>query len=286
MPVTTRTYADRCPGVFRPWLADDGAIVRLRIPGGRVRADALRGLVALAEEHGDGSVLLTARANLQVRGLPTTDGGTGGGEVPPEFVAGVRALGLLPSASHELARNILVSPLTGVAGGRVDLRPVVAALDAALLADEALGGLGGRFLFVLDDGRGDVAGRELDLGLMAVDGERVQLRAGRAWGPVVAVGGAAEALAGLAREFLAQRGEGPRAWWHVEELPGGGERLLGHAEPGHPATLASTPPPEPGRYPSYNVLAVPDGLLRRPQAELLAPEVVVTPWRTLIEVTR
>lgn len=286
MPVTTRTYADRCPGVFRPWLADDGAIVRLRIPGGRVRADALRGLVALAEEHGDGSVLLTARANLQVRGLPTTDGGTGGGEVPPEFVAGVRALGLLPSASHELARNILVSPLTGVAGGRVDLRPVVAALDAALLADEALGDLGGRFLFVLDDGRGDVAGRELDLGLMAVDGERVQLRAGRAWGPVVAVGRAAEALAGLAREFLAQRGEGPRAWWHVDELPGGGERLLGRAEPGHPATLASTPPPEPGRYPSYNVLAVPDGLLRRPQAELLAPEVVVTPWRTLIEVTR
>ena len=47
--MTTRTYADRCPGVFRPWLADDGAIVRLRIPGGRVGASALLGLVALVQ---------------------------------------------------------------------------------------------------------------------------------------------------------------------------------------------------------------------------------------------
>lgn len=280
MPVTTRTYADRCPGVFRPWLADDGAIVRLRIPGGRVGASALLGLVALAEEYGDGAVLLTSRANLQVRGLPA--------EVPPGFVAGVRALGLLPSASHELVRNILVSPLTGLSGGRVDLRPVVDELDAALLADPVFGDLGGRFLFVLDDGRGDVTARDLDLGLVALDAERVQLRAGNhAWGPVVPVAEAAGALAGLARRFLAVRGDGPEAWWHVDELPGGGEALLEEAaQPRHPATRVSSGPPEPGCYPSYRVIGVADGLLRRPQASLLAGEVVVTPWRTLIEETR
>jgi precorrin-3B synthase len=283
-PVATRTYQDRCPGVFRPWVADDGAIVRLRVPGGRIGADTLLRVVEAAERCGDGTVLLTKRANLQLRGISTT-----GGAVPDGLLTDLAATGLLPSRTHELVRNVLVSPLTGLLGGRMDLRPVVRALDEALLADPVLGGLGGRFLFVLDDGRGDVARRDLDLGLVAVDAARVQLRAGATgWGPVVPVDRAAAELARLAREFVGVRGEGPSACWHVDELPDP-TPLLGAGVPRDPATRVEAEPPRPGRFVGddgrrIEVLAVPDGLVRRPLAERLAGAagLVVTPWRSVV----
>jgi precorrin-3B synthase len=230
-------------------------------------------VVGAAERHGDGTVLLTKRANLQLRGIA--------GAVPDDLIDTVAAAGLLPSRTHELVRNILVSPLTGLVGGRVDLRPVVRALDQALLASPELAVLGGRFLFVLDDGRGDVARRDLDLGLVAVDATRVQLRAGTSgWGPVVRVDRAAAELVRLAGEFARLRGTGPNACWHVDELP---DPLLG--APRDPATEVGSEPPTPGRHGrSVEVIAVPDGLVRRPLAEQLtgAAGLVVTPWRSIV----
>ena len=68
--MTERTRGDLCPGVFRPWPADDGALVRLRLPGGHLSRTTLLSLVAVAEQYGDGRVHLTTRANLQLRALP------------------------------------------------------------------------------------------------------------------------------------------------------------------------------------------------------------------------
>src|SRR5690606_40346067 len=115
-------------------------------------------------------------------------------------------------------RNVLASPQPGLPGGRADVRPVVAALDAAICADPALAGLPGRFLFVLDDGRGDLLERSCDLGLVALDAHRAQVRVGAGWGPVVPLAAAPAALVRLAREFLSRRGSGPAAAWHVTEL--------------------------------------------------------------------
>jgi precorrin-3B synthase len=281
----TRTRPDRCPGALRPWFAQDGAIVRLRVPGGRTDPATLVRVVTIAERHGDGTVLVTRRANLQLRGIPVS------GAALAETVTEVEAAGLLPSRSHELVRNIVASPLTGLLGGRLDLRPVVRDLDTALLAEPALAGLGGRFLFVLDDGRGDVAWRDLDLGLVAVDQHHVQLRAGTAhWGPVVPASSAAAELTRLASTFQRLRGDGPDAWWHVDELPDGGAVVLGGSRRRDPATEVRSPAPEPGRHPTpdgwVDVLPVPDGLVRRDLAERLlatgADEVVVTPWRSLV----
>ena len=211
----TRTRGDRCPGVFRPWPAEDGALVRLRLVGGRVLADSLAALSRVAAAYGDGDLHLTGRANLQLRALPATDGA-----LAPEVVDAIAATGLLPSPAHELVRNVMVSPQTGLAGGRADLRPVAAELDALLCATPELARLPGRFLFVLDDGRGDLVDRSLDLGLVALDAETAQLRMGsRAWGPVVPLTEAAPALSGLARAFLRVRGDGADAPWHVDELP-------------------------------------------------------------------
>jgi precorrin-3B synthase len=272
--------------VFRPWHAADGAIVRLRIPGGRISAAALLRLVDLAERYGDGTVLLTKRANLQLRGIAAT-----AGSIPEEMVRGLDSAGLLPSTSHELVRNILASPLTGLLGGRLDLRPLVDALDQEVVADPALADLGGRFLFVLDDGRGDVAWRDLDLGVVAVDGQRVQIRAGsRHWGPVVDAARAPAVLAGAARRFRPLRGGGPTAWWHVDELPDPGA-VLGDRWPRDPATNVESAPAVPGRHLGHGgrrveVVRVADGLVRRSLAERLAVvaagDLVVTPWRSIV----
>lgn len=208
----TRTRPDRCPGVLRPWPAADGALVRVRVPGGRVPTSALLALVAVAVEYGDARVRATGRANLQLRALPEAGGG-----LPAEVVAAIELTGLLPSRAHDLARNVLCSPQTGRAGGLADLRPVVRALDAAICASPLLARLPGRFLFTLDDGRGDVRDRHVDLGLDALDADTARLRIGPDLGDVVPLDRAAVVLAELAEEFVRVRGTGPDAPWHVDE---------------------------------------------------------------------
>lgn len=271
-----RTRNDRCPGALRPWQATDGLLVRLRLIGGRLPSASLNALLDVAEKYGDGRVHVTVRANLQVRAFPGREG-----TLTPEALAAIEGTGLLPTRSHELIRNIMSSPQTGLAGGRTDLRPVAAELDARLCAEKRLSGLPGKFLFVLDDGRGDLLGHRCDLGLAALDGDEAQLRLGDGWGPVVPIGEAPARLAALASEFLLRRGSGPAAPWHLAELP---VPLLPVAPPD--ARLPDDGEPLPyGPVPGGHHVAVPEsGLDRAAVAGLTAgvPEVIVTPWRGVL----
>ena len=277
-PPTLRTRRDRCPGVLRPWPAEDGALVRVRLVGGRVTAAALAGLSEVARTYGDGRLHLTGRANLQLRALPWAPDGE---SLPAEVVVAVETTGLLPSRSHELARNVLVSPLTGLAGGRADLRPVAAELDRLLMADPTLADLPGRFLLVLDDGRGDLVDRETDLGLVALDRRTAQLRVGRYWGPVLPLAEAPAALVGLAAEFLRLREDGPTAPWHVAELP---VELVAPEAPDPRVPLAADPPAY-GPFDGGEHVPVPDGVLDPELVVRLAAsgrDLVVTPWHGVV----
>jgi precorrin-3B synthase len=275
---TLRERPDRCPGALRPWPAEDGLLVRLRLIGGRLSSEALTALIAVAERYGDGRMHLTGRANLQLRGLPGQAGEAG--VLAPDALAAIEATGLLPSRAHDLVRNVMVSPQAGLAGGRADLRPVAAELDALLLASPSLATLPGRFLFVLDDGRGDLVGRPCDLGLVALSATEAQLRLGSAWGPVVGLAEAAAVLARLAAAFLSARGSGPGAAWHVEELA---EPLAEphRADPGLPVPAGPLPY---GAVPGGRHVAVPDGLdgVRAATLATAASELVVTPWRGIL----
>jgi precorrin-3B synthase len=270
--------ADRCPGVLRPHEAADGAMVRIRVPGGRTTGTALRDLSRLAETYGSGLLQLTSRASVQVRGLPAV--------VPEPFEDAVGRAGFLPSAAHERVRNVVASPLTGLAGGRADLRPLVTRLDQALLAEPRLADLPGRFLFVLDDGRGDVAGLGGDLGYRALDAGRGELMVGdrRRTRPVRLVE-AAHTLVALALKFLERRTDE----WHVRQLP---QPLVEGTEPvlRGPATGAGDDPgnvPPPGAVGDHLVANVPLGLLSPAQVDAVhaavgGGPVVVTPWRSLV----
>ena len=272
-----RTRRDRCPGALRPWTAEDGLLVRLRLIGGRLPARSLSAVAAVADDHGSGRVHVTSRANIQVRALPGRDG-----RLDPRVLGALETTGLLPSPSHELVRNVMASPLTGLSGGRADLRPVAAALDTALCSAPHRAALPGRFLFVLDDGRGDLVDRPCDLGLTALDQDTAQLRIGDGHGPTVRLEEAADTLVRLADLFLEQRGDGPSAPWHITELPSPlcaphrpDPRLPSPAPP-----LPYGPLPGGGRH-----VPVPEEGLDRSAADTLAAEageLVVTPWRGII----
>ncbi|HEX5291097.1 MAG TPA: hypothetical protein VFX25_19730 [Streptosporangiaceae bacterium] len=147
---------DACPGVLTLHPARDGLVARIRLPGGYAGAARWRSLGRLSGAFGDGCVDLTARGNVQLRGLRAEDA--------EALAAGAAATGLMPSAQHDRARNITASPLSGL-GGRPTLRHLVDALDAALLAGPEFAALPGRFLFALDDGTAGASLASSDLGL-------------------------------------------------------------------------------------------------------------------------
>lgn len=269
---------DGCPGALRVHQAADGALARIRLPGGTITAGQLEALAGAAAEFGGGTLELTGRGNLQVRAITDVD-------AVAEVVA---AAGLLPSPRHELVRNIVASPLSGRVGGLVDVRPWVGWLDTAIQTDPGLSALPGRFLFSLDDGSGDVSGLAADAGVQALgDGRVALLLAGRDTGVRLAGDDAVEAMVAVARRFSASRGSA----WRVKELDDYWILLDGYC-PESDDRLHPTPTTRPrvGWIPQDDGrvtlgAALPLGVLDARQARFVAAveaPVVITPWRSLL----
>jgi sulfite reductase beta subunit-like hemoprotein len=242
---------DRCPGVLRLHPAQDGGLARIRLPGGQLPArgaDALAGAAGL----GNGIIELTARANVQVRGLAA--------EAAAPLAALLERAGLLPSPAHDRVRNIAAGPLGGRHPAAVaEVDGVVAALDRGLCADPALAALPGRFLFAVDDGSGLASWAGADVALVAEGPDHFCLvLAGRPTTIAVPAAGAAGCALAAARAFLSLRGddEGGGRGWRVRELDEGPARVaraLGGSPapsaPGRGAAIhgATPAPPLPGR---------------------------------------
>ncbi|WP_068187810.1 precorrin-3B synthase [Mycobacterium sp. UM_CSW] len=264
---------DACPGALQVHQAADGALVRVRLPGGRISAEQLATLADLAGRRGSGTLELTARGNVQLRAVS-------------DVAAVAEALaqaGLLPSPTHERARNIVASPLTGRVGGLADVSGWVSELDAAICAEPGLAELGGRFWFSVDDGRGDVSGLGADAGVHALDDGVALVLAGRDTGVRLAVAEVAQSLVALAVRFLELRGKA----WRVGELadvaglwPGA---ELGAAFPAVTKPQVGWIGQDDGRVALG--AAVPLGVLPARVAEYLAAieaPLVVTPWRSVL----
>lgn len=290
----SRAVADRCPGLLRPHQAEDGLLVRLRFPGGQTTSNVLLQLSRLAQQYGEGSLQLTSRGNLQLRGLAE-------GRLPA-LVEQVAALGLLPSPTHERVRNVLASPLSGLDETGPDVRPLVQALDAAVCATPELAELPGRFLFALDDGRGDVSGLRFDLGWLAgPDGHGTVLVGGRQLGLPSGTDDAVNVLVALARKFVRWRREVPRAPWHLAELsdltvldariapvdPDGLRTMTGGGQGAEANAGGRSPAPPFGAIGAAASVGVPLSLLSRRQVDVVhavtaGGPVVLTPWRGLV----
>ncbi|MGH3149415.1 MAG: precorrin-3B synthase, partial [Streptosporangiaceae bacterium] len=220
-PESGRAAADRCPGVLRLAEAADGRLARIRLPGGLIGAGQMRVLARLADELGDGRVELTSRGNVQLRALAE-------GAAEP-LTDELSQAGLLPSLDHDRVRNVLASPLAGLDGG-TDLTAIIRALDAGLCARPRLAELPGRFLFAIDDGRGDVAGLGADVvARVGVDGAVVHGLEVANGGAADAAGAAADAVVAVmlecAEAFLDVRAAQGGTAWRIADLDGGAEQV-------------------------------------------------------------
>lgn len=135
-----------CPGARRPMRSGDGLILRLRITGGRLACETARAIAVLAKRHGNGELDLGRRGGLQLRGVRDDDFAA--------VEAGLAELGLLDAdAGTEAVRNVVASPLSDLdETAQGDAFTLAKQLEAALVVDESLRLLSGKFGFSIDDG--------------------------------------------------------------------------------------------------------------------------------------
>ncbi|WSJ44211.1 cobalamin biosynthesis protein CobG [Streptomyces sp. NBC_01317] len=221
-----RERGDACPGALRLHAADDGRLARLRLPAGVLTYHQAEVLESAAERLGDGHLDITSRGNIQLRGLGESCGG--------QLARVLYDAGLLPSEAHERIRNIVASPLAGLDSrgsgrdqdqGRSSSHSVQLwskELDELLCASATATALSGRFLFALDDGRGDVAALGADVTLLAqrYGNPTLHIQTNPS-GWRVSATDAARAAFVTAETFLTVAAAGGSGAWRVRELPAG-----------------------------------------------------------------
>ncbi|MEW2387133.1 cobalamin biosynthesis protein CobG [Streptomyces venezuelae] len=281
-----RDRGDACPGALRLHRADDGLLARLRLPGGLLTGHQATVLALAAERLADGNLSITSRGNIELRGLDDACGA--------ELSALLADAGLLPSERHERVRNVVASPLAGTDGtGRADVQLWARELDGLLCAEDWTPRLSGRFLFVLDDGRGDVAGLGGDVTLIAESGGTAVVGVGDLTYRVAGSDAPRAALA-AAKAFLAAADAADNGAWRVRELPADQPVDLAGALEGAgveavrvgPESVSPGGPPPPGVIGRAVSVQVPLGRVTVAQWRALLPlpadELRVTPWRGFV----
>lgn len=151
-----------CPSVLLPMASGDGLIVRVSIKDGRVSPALARALAALSRRFGNGLLDLSARANLQLRGVSEAS------LLPLQTE--LRALGVVEADDEPaVARNILASSLAGIdPQAIVDIRPCIRGLRERLTHDLVVHQLPSKFGFIIDDGGTfPLSGEKTDVGFLA-----------------------------------------------------------------------------------------------------------------------
>ncbi|MDK3018409.1 precorrin-3B synthase [Pseudodonghicola flavimaris] len=261
-----------CPGALRPMASGDGLVVRIRAPHSRLTPEQARGLAYLAGRYGNGLIDLSARANLQLRGI--------GPASHAALIDGLRSLGLVDgSIAVETRRNILLTPFwtPGDANDRI------ARTLTATLMQEAAPDLPGKFGFAVDCGPAPVltetpADIRLERG---ADGGLICRADHATHGARVTIATAASTASSLARWFLDSGG-----------APEGRGRMARHlgrgaVPPGRFGEAAMSPAqtvPDPGPCPGGVLVALEFGQMRAETLTSLADlgPLRLTPWRMLL----
>lgn len=145
-----------CPTLEKPMQTGDGLLARIRVARATISPAQLLRLAELASEHGNGMVEVTARGNLQVRGLTS--------ESTPLFARAVQTV-----VAVESGVVIGHSPIAGIDPDEIaDPPPLVEAIrsGSASVADRL-----GPKVSVVVDGAGQVplSSLKADISLVAVD---------------------------------------------------------------------------------------------------------------------
>lgn len=191
-----------CPSTLRPMETGDGWLVRLHPPGAKLTPVQLRRIASLATEHGNGLIEISARANLQIRGVTI--------ESHPALVERLLAEHLVDEHEGDGPQRVtLVSPLAG--------RDPSGLIDSAALAAQieqharTVPGLPAKLGIIVDDGGAQALdGFASDIRLVGVGATSVALcLTDRLWlGPIPVIE-AAPTVAAILRYFAALRAAAP-----------------------------------------------------------------------------
>lgn len=258
-----------CPDAWHPMMAGDGLLVRVKPRLGWLTRAQVLGLCDAAVLHGNGLIDITARANLQLRGMRETGW--------QALLDRLLALDLVDGDPViEQRRNILVAP---------DWR---AGDDSHRIAGELLDRLGelpdlpDKVGFAIDAGqacvlRGEVGDFRIERG---GDGSLILRAYGYRGGVAVAAGQEVDALIALAHWFVATGGaDAGRMARHTVALP---EWACGDIRPAPSAARVV-----PGIHDLGWAYGLPFGRIEAPilagvMEASSAGAVRITPWRVLV----
>jgi precorrin-3B synthase len=186
-----------CPGALRPMPSGDGWVIRVRPPGGRLTQLQAREIARLARAHGNGTIDLSSRANIHLRGVTEQSYGP--------LIEGLDALGLIDeNPEAEERRNIVLSPFWSPNDGSFEL---AAALAKSLTAPDAPH-LPAKFGFAIDCGPQPVLTNvSADIRLeRSADGELICRASGATNAARVSAGTAIGTILALAEWFVRSGG--------------------------------------------------------------------------------
>jgi precorrin-3B synthase len=145
-------------------LSGDGLVVRLRLSCNEAPLALAADIADWAETLGNGLIDLSARGNLQLRGVSEA--------TLPALTRKLAEAGLTDASPEaEAVRNVLVAPLAGFdPQARFDLRPHAKALERELAGNPELWALPGKFGFAFDAGAFPLGRDHADVTFTAVGG--------------------------------------------------------------------------------------------------------------------
>lgn len=134
--------------------ARDGGLCRVRLPGGLLLATQAHAIAEAALAHANGTLELTNRANLQVRGIRAGNEAA----LTAALVAGGLGPSLSTSENADLCiadelRNLMLSPLAGLdRAALVDTTTLAAPIVAMLQGEPRFAALSPKFALLIDGG--------------------------------------------------------------------------------------------------------------------------------------
>lgn len=258
-----------CPDAWHPMIAGDGLLMRVKPRLGRLTRAQVLGLCDAAIAHGNALIDITARANLQLRGVRDTGW--------QALLDRLLTLDLVDGDPViEQRRNILIAPDWRADD---DSHRIVGELLTRL---NELPDLPGKMGFVIDAGRGCALQGEVgDFRIERGGNGGLILRAdGRPAGVAVAAGKEVDALIALAHWFVANGGgDAGRMARHTAALP---EWACGDLLPAPSAARIAPGPHELGMAHGLPFGRVEARVLAGMMEASSARAVRIAPWRVLV----
>lgn len=260
-----------CPGALRPMMSGDGLLVRARVHAGRLTPEQAAGIAALSRDFGNGLLDLSARANLQIRGVAP--------DSHPAVLNGLASLGLLDGDERrESERNIQLTPFWAPGDGTCELAHE---LEEALAVEPL--DLPAKFGFAIDCGPERV---------LAPSSADIRIERGAIGGLIVRANGVSSGRAVSQQDCITLALSMAR--WFVSATGRTEKRMARHLASGAalPEALRGDVPPVvakapclPGMYEAGALVGIAFGQLTAETLSKLAgmgQGIRLTPWRMLL----